>query len=298
VKVLDVKQGTPEWLQARLGIPTASEFDKIITAKTLKASGSQDKYLAQLVAEWFLGHPIDNGSSQFMERGTAIEDQSRASYELERGIEAERVGFVTTDDGLVGCSPDSLIGERGLLEIKSPGIETHVLALIDPDEFAADHRCQTQGQLWVTSGYRDWVDLRSGHPLLPAVTVRVLPDPAFQKALTLHMEAFLVRLNDARGCKRGTRYPGTRGNKALAEYLGPGRWTRGTRWPRGPRGTRWTRGPRGRDGREGRDGRDGREGREGRDGREGREGREGRDGRDVDAHGPVLGCKADGEGRW
>jgi hypothetical protein len=74
---LDLKQGTHEWLQARVGIPTASRFDDLITPKTRKPSSSATRYRNEILAEWILGHPIEWGTSQWMERGTELESEAR-----------------------------------------------------------------------------------------------------------------------------------------------------------------------------------------------------------------------------
>jgi hypothetical protein len=100
VKIVNVQQGTDAWLIARLGVPTASCFDKLVTPKGLKASASATGYLAQLAAEWFLGTPLDEASSGYMDRGTGMEAEARRYYELAQDVTVEQVGFVLTDDGM------------------------------------------------------------------------------------------------------------------------------------------------------------------------------------------------------
>lgn len=196
MKIIDVQQGSPEWLQARLGMPTASEFASIITPKTRKPSASQDKYLAKLCAEWFIGEPIDGYTSVFMERGTQMEPQAADSYAFARDVECSPVGFCTTDDSKIGCSPDRLVGDDGLLEIKCPGAEAHMRYLLSDGEMVADYWCQAQGELYVTG--RAWVDLYSFNPVMPEVCVRVEPDEEFQTALHECLMAFVKKLDAAK----------------------------------------------------------------------------------------------------
>lgn len=189
MKELNVKQGSDEWIKARLALPTASNFDRIITAKGLKASAAQDKYLARLAAEWFLGVPIEDASSGFMQRGTAMEAEAVAYYELETGLDTRTVGLCLTDDGIAGASPDRLVGDDGLLEIKCPGAETHMEYLLFGCD---DYVLQVQGQLWVTG--RQWCDRLCYHPVIPSVISRLTRDDRVIEAIAREVGAFAARL--------------------------------------------------------------------------------------------------------
>ena len=197
MKILDVVQGSPEWLAARLGIPTCSQADRIITPRTLKASAQAATYRNQLLAEWVCGYPIDwSGSSQWMERGTELEAEARAAYELEMGVDVQQVGFLLADDGLFGGSPDSLVGDDGGLEIKCPALHTHIGYLLDPDSLVATYRGQVQSLLWLTG--RRWWDLWAYNPDLPAVRVRVVRDDAYAEAFGEALSAFTAALVEGR----------------------------------------------------------------------------------------------------
>ena len=196
MRILDHKQGTDEWLAARVGLPTASRFSEIVTPKTTKPSSSQDAFIAYLTAEWFLGRPLDDFSSGFTERGTELEAEAAAWYAFQQDADAREVGLCLTDDGKVGASPDRLVNADGLLECKCPGAAKHMANYLDPEAFEADHWCQVQGQLWVTR--REWVDLVSFNPKIPNVIVRVKPDPKFQAALSEHVPAFVAKLDAAK----------------------------------------------------------------------------------------------------
>ncbi len=192
--VHDVEQGTPEWLRLRLGIPTSSEFGRILTP-TGKPSSQAEGYLLWLLAEWVTGAPLESPETDWMRRGHELEAAAVQSYEFETGREASVVGFVTTDDGMIGASPDRLVDPDGLLEIKCPAPQTHIGYLLSR---AVDRAYwpQVQGQLLVTG--RAWVDIQSYHPGLPAVIVRVERDENYIGKLDAALRAFVERLLAAR----------------------------------------------------------------------------------------------------
>jgi len=154
---VDVVQGTKEWLDAKLGIPSASNFDRILTPKTMKVSSAMAGYCHELLAEKVLGHPLDDATSQFMQRGTLEEKAARAWYGLQQDVDVEEVGFLLRDDGRVGCSPDGLVGNDGGLEIKTPNAQTHVGYMLG--EVKDKYTCQIQGGMWITE--REWWDFVS-----------------------------------------------------------------------------------------------------------------------------------------
>lgn len=197
MKVHEVEQRSPEWEALRLGIPTASAADRILTPAKLRPSSQAGTYRNQLLAEWLLGHPIDwGGSSQFMERGTAMEPEARARYEFDHDVEARVVGFLGTDDGWFGGSPDSLVGDDGGLEIKCPAIHTHIGYMLDPAALMSEYRGQVQAYLYITR--REWWDLMSYHPELPPVVERVYPDPEYLAAFDAVLKGFVADLEDCR----------------------------------------------------------------------------------------------------
>jgi hypothetical protein len=194
---VDVVQGSPEWEDARRGIPTASAFDKILTPAKLKLSTQRFAYRNQILAEWLVGYCIDwGGASGFMDRGTDMEPEARAFYELQRDVEVEPVGFVVTDDRRVGGSPDGLVGADGGLEIKCPALHTQVGYLLEPGSLVATYWSQGQGYLWLTG--RAWWDLIAYSPALPSVIQRIEPDPGYQAALTDALGTFCDELDDAK----------------------------------------------------------------------------------------------------
>ncbi len=188
----DVVQGTPEWLALRAGAFTASEFDKVITPKTLKPSSQLDGYIARLISETFLGVAEESHQSAWMAWGLQFENEARRFYQMERGIDTERPGFIWMDDRkVIGCSPDAMG-----LEIKCPKPETHVRYLLDgvlPSEYV----CQVQGLMYVV-GAETW-DFLSYYPGLPAFLITVERDPVFQERLGEELENAVAKLHE---CQR------------------------------------------------------------------------------------------------
>lgn len=152
---LDCEQGSEEWLAARLGIPTATGFENIVTA-TGKKSASYIKYMAELIEESIIGLQDESFKSRFMERGNQLEPLARSAYEFITGNAVMQVGGVYLDENKeVMVSPDGLIPElKKGLEIKCPKMSTHIRYLLEgglPSEYVI----QVQANLWVT-GYETW----------------------------------------------------------------------------------------------------------------------------------------------
>jgi hypothetical protein len=189
----NVQQGTPEWLQLRLGIPTASRFDDILTPKARKYAASARKYINELVAEWIVGEPLDSFTSFAMEHGTMYEPEARSWYEFDTDTQVETVGFVTNDAGTVGCSPDGLVGADGITEIKCPQPIRHVENVLGGDIATIG---QVQGCIWVCE--REWVDTISYHPRIAPAVVRVWRDDEYLAALATAMDQFSDELAQAK----------------------------------------------------------------------------------------------------
>ena len=196
--VLDCEQGSREWIEARLGIPTASEFKRIVTA-TGKLSTSRHDYLDILLYEYCYGEPKDEfGGNEWVDYGKSMEPQAFEYYSFIHDIEPEKVGFVYRDDDrMAGCSPDALVGDEGGLEFKCPAPWTHIRYCregIVPKEYY----CQVQGCLWVTG--RKWWDFVSYCPDFKqqAFIVRATPDEAYQDALNEYMPKFIKEVRKGR----------------------------------------------------------------------------------------------------
>lgn len=185
------EQNSPEWNELRLGIPTSSQFSRVIT-KAGKRSEQRDGYMMELLAERLLGRTLEPFKSFPMEQGSLSEAEAVAWYSLIRDIETQRVGFVTNDEGTWGASPDRLVGELGLLEIKCPTAPIHVSYLLQSGKAYETYFVQCQGQLWVCE--REWTDVMSYFPDLPEALIRIEPDLKFQAMLADHIPHFSAEL--------------------------------------------------------------------------------------------------------
>lgn len=191
--LLECLQGSAEWHFARLGIPTASQFDRILTAKTRKLAAGSEKYMHELLAEWLIGIPNGVTSFGLLDRGSEMETWAVGFYELQRNVTTTMAGVCLRNDRLVGCSPDRLVGDDGGMEIKTPGAPKHVANMLGmSDEYFA----QVQGNLWITG--RDWWDIVSYHPEIPPAIVRIERDPEYIAALATAVDQFVLNLLAAR----------------------------------------------------------------------------------------------------
>ena len=179
MRVNNHKQGSDEWLQSRLGKPTASNFGKLITP-TGKPSASAEGYINELIAQRITGELPEFYTNAAMERGNELEPAAKALYEFTYGVEVVEVGLCLHDEFECGASPDGLVGDEGGLEIKCPLPHTHVAYLRDGN-MPSKYTPQTQGCLWITQ--REWWDFMSYHPSMEDLIVRVYRDEAYIKKL-------------------------------------------------------------------------------------------------------------------
>lgn len=158
-------QGSDEWKQARLGKVTASRISDLM-AKTKTGWGAGRKnYAAELVAERLTGNPADGFTNAAMQWGTETEPQARAAYAFYCNQDVTEVGFIDHPTiKLTGASPDGLVGESGLVEIKCPNTATHIDTLLSK-KAPAKYVTQMQWQMACTG--RDWCDFVSFDPRLP-----------------------------------------------------------------------------------------------------------------------------------
>lgn len=192
VEIFDCDQNSPEWYQCRLGIPTASKFSTLLaTGRGGGESKTRREYLYKLAGEILTGEPMYSYSNDHMERGKEMEGEARDMYVFLTDLEPTRVGFIR--NGRKGCSPDSLIGNDGMLEIKTKLAHLQCEVLLC-DEFPTEHKAQCQGQLWVAE--REWVDFCSYWPKLPLFAKRVYRDDAYIKKLSDEVDRFNSELAD------------------------------------------------------------------------------------------------------
>lgn len=203
----DVAQGGSAWQRLRAGIPTASNFDKILTPGGTKPkkdgsltpptkSAQWDGYMHHLLAERVLGCQIEGPKTQAMFDGNQFEDSAVAAYEFQHDCETERIGFVTIDDGRIGCSPDRIRcdNRRIGLEAKSPGPKAMVGYLLAAAGASDEYKVQLQGQCWTCEF--DAVDIVAYCPGFPTCIFRVERDEEYIKLLAAHVRDFSRQLEE------------------------------------------------------------------------------------------------------
>jgi hypothetical protein len=176
MRIYDVKQGTPEWVDARLGIVTASELDALISPTwKIRAGEGPKTYLFRKLAEAWLCKPVVSFGSYVTEQGNILEPEARPWFELATDCEVStKEGFIVHEDNRCGCSPDGIIWDRAEdpkrtgfnegLEIKCPQ-ETNAVRYAIDGVLPADYELQVHGSLYVT-GFQRWHFL-SYHRRLP-----------------------------------------------------------------------------------------------------------------------------------
>lgn len=192
IEVFDFQQGTPEWRGIRLGIPTASEFHSILAQGEGK---TRRTYMYKLIGERLTGDSQENFSNVHTERGHLMEADVRDLISFDYPKPPQQVGFVRRKfgEGYVGCSPDSLVGLDGIVEIKSklPHLQIEVVI---KNRLPPEHVAQCQGALWVTG--RQWLDFVSYWPGLPLFKTRVFPDLEYFAKIENALTAFLMEMTD------------------------------------------------------------------------------------------------------
>jgi hypothetical protein len=192
VQVFNCEQGSPEWHEARRGIPTASEFAAIIAkGRGGDESKTRRTYLLKLAGEVLTGDLMENYTNAQFDRGKVMEPEARELYEFLTDDPVSTVGFIRNGDA--GCSPDALVGDRGLLEIKTALPHLLIDRLLRGD-FPPEHKAQCQGALWVSE--REWIDIAVYWPKLPLFTKRAHRDEAYIADLAKAVEAFNAELAD------------------------------------------------------------------------------------------------------
>lgn len=193
----DVEQGSPEWYAARLGIPTASEFSKIITPLGAE-SKSADGYADELIAEIIAGEDVDGfDGTKWTERGKALEQEAADWYEFRYDVDVAKSGFITDDARTMGCSLDRTVGDDGVVEIKCLAGKTMVKLLLKGD-VEREHYPQIQGQLLISG--RKWCDQVLFHPKMPKIVTRIERDEPY----IFSMKKYLATFRDIMAMKRKT----------------------------------------------------------------------------------------------
>jgi putative phage-type endonuclease len=186
-----IEQGTPEWFAQRLGKVTASRVADIMAKTKTGVSASRGNYLAQLVAERLTGQSADTFKSGAMQHGTETEPQARMVYEAETGQIVTEVAMINHPTiEMSGASPDGLVGEDGLVEIKCPNTSTHIATLL-ADKAPSGYMAQMQWQMACTG--RAWCDFVSFDPRMPDDMQLFIKRVPRDEALIAEYEAEVIK---------------------------------------------------------------------------------------------------------
>jgi putative phage-type endonuclease len=188
-----VEQGTAEWHELRRGKVTASRVADIMAKTKTGPSASRQNYLIELALQRITGTIQESYSNAAMEWGTLNEPQARVAYEVKSGNFVDQVAFIDHPSiKWFGCSPDGLVSDRGLVEIKCPNSATH-WEYFKAKEPPKKYFIQMQAQIACTN--RDWCDFVSFDPRMPdrsqLLIVRVNRDEAFIAEMEAEVKKFL-----------------------------------------------------------------------------------------------------------
>lgn len=193
----EIVQGSEAWFAQRLGKATASRIKDIVAKTKTGYSTSRDKYLTQLLLERLTGTVAESYSDAAMAWGNDTEPFARAAYEAQKGVMVDQVAFINHPTiEMAGASPDGLVGDDGLVEIKCPMSHTHLESLLGGLD--DQYKIQVNWQMACTG--RKWTDLCSFDPRFPAelqlVIKRFERDDAFIATLEEEVIKFLKELDD------------------------------------------------------------------------------------------------------
>jgi len=195
----DLEQNTDEWLALRLGLVTASTVKSLITAKTVQVASNIDQrsLLRTLVAERVNGWGDDNFQSFDMMMGHVNEPIARDLYAEHYGVTVDTCGFMVREwqykTLTLGYSPDGLVDDDGLIEVKSRKPKEHIATVLS-GEVPSENMAQIQAGLLVSG--RSWCDYLSICPGMPLYPIRVLPDEKWREAILDALEAFETEAAD------------------------------------------------------------------------------------------------------
>lgn len=190
-------QGSPQWLQIRCGKVTASRVADLIAKTKTGFGASRANYAAQLIAERLTGEVAESYSNSAMQWGTEQEPEARLAYEFRTDTEVEQVAFVAHPTiKMSGASPDGLVGDEGMVEIKCPNTATHLDTLLT-GIIPSKYETQMLWQMACTG--RAWCDFVSFDPRLPEnmrlFIKRLQRDDARIAELEAEVTAFLFEID-------------------------------------------------------------------------------------------------------
>lgn len=196
--LVNVEQGSEEWLRLRLGLVSASRFKDIMTnprSKTELFSSTAKSYMLELIAEIVTGEQKEV-SGKALEWGSNNEKNAQIEYAFKQGVTVDEIGICLTDDRQIGASPDGFIGDLGGIEIKCPYNSANHISTVIAGEMPKEHMAQVQGNLWVNG--REWFDFVSYDPRIDGkgriFITRIKRDEEYIAKLQEKLTVFLIEM--------------------------------------------------------------------------------------------------------
>ena len=198
MKILEMEQYSDEWWNMRCGKPSGSNAKKLVSS-TGALSKSMSDYSIELAGDKFAGKSLNSfEGNKWTERGTELEDDARVDYQMRTQQAVTQVGMVTDDLERWLVSPDGLVGENSMVEIKCLSPKVHIKALMYHDKTGktpTDYVSQCQMQMMVAE--RDSCDLFLYSPDLPSIIIKQTPDPVFFEKLEKQLRTCIAERNIA-----------------------------------------------------------------------------------------------------
>lgn len=193
-----MEQRGPEWFAHRLGRVTASRIADLMAQTKTGPGAARKNYAADLISERLTGEAREGFTNAAMQWGTDTEPQARMAYEFMTDATVQEVGFIDHPTiGMAGCSPDGLVGEEGMVEIKCPNTATHIETLLSGK---IEGKYLKQMQWNMACSARAWCDFVSFDPRLPAEMQlfihRVERDPAAIVEIERAVTEFLAEVDE------------------------------------------------------------------------------------------------------
>lgn len=192
---LNVEQQSEAWCEIRCGRVTGTRFKSLMMAESTQ--GYKD-LITNLACEIITGKQEETYSNANMEHGTETEPEARREYETIFGIEVKQTGFIMRDEddkyhNWIGVSPDGLLPDNGILEIKCPLMKTH-LEYIEANRLPLEYRYQVQGQLFVSGfNYADFMSYVEG---MKPFIFRVFPDEELFKEFETRLDKLILQVQN------------------------------------------------------------------------------------------------------
>lgn len=193
--IFECEQGSESWFEAKAGRVTGTRFGSLVAKESTK---EYQNLISNLACEIITGRIEETYSNSIMEKGLETEPLARKEYENIFGIDIKQAGFFIPDEDekyneWIGISPDGLIGNNAMIEIKCPLMRTH-LEYIQANKLPSEYKHQVQGQLFVSKF--DYCDFMSYVEGMKPFIIRVEPDKELFKEYEIRLDKLILEVKD------------------------------------------------------------------------------------------------------